>query len=175
MRSFRITQPSPRVRLGALAALTLILIVQAATSATGPRGIAGRLMRTLVEQGVPCSNPQYWSTPPKGEAAVSCGELQIHSFKRTAGVKELVDWRLAPARTRVLRDHGLRLWLVNGRQWVVLTPSSRIASKVTRVLGGRLRTVAFSHKSRRRLAGRPTATTSIGSIFVLKNLRTSSS
>ena len=126
-----------------LAAVMLVIVVQVASSSEAPSGLTARLLTTFQAHGVPCTDLQYWVLPPKTAATVSCNELQIYSFEQRSALFEYVFRRMFPVNGDILWGGGRASFLIEGRHWLVLTPSTRIASIVKRTAGGRVWHVPF--------------------------------
>ncbi|MDP9226733.1 MAG: hypothetical protein M3P18_23410 [Actinomycetota bacterium] len=103
-----------------------------------------RLRTVLAAHHISCESPYYWWSEPKGRTTLNCDRFEIDAFNNPAEVATFVHRARSPRQADVLRRFGASAYLVAGRRWLVITPSSRIAYVAARALGGRTLVISKS-------------------------------
>ncbi|HEX3327526.1 MAG TPA: hypothetical protein VHV50_11065 [Actinomycetota bacterium] len=138
-RRLRLWHRLPIATRWAYAALVGIVIIAALIidPHTRPPSRIRQLQAVLSAHDIDCSSPYYWWSDPKGRATLNCSRFEIDVFNNASEVTTFTKRQRGPQQANLLRRFGASSYFVRGQTWLLITPSSRIASLASGATGGR--------------------------------------
>jgi hypothetical protein len=129
--------PTP-TRWASLALLCVVIVaVVIIDPRANPPSEIRHLQSLLSAKGVPCTRPYYWWSDPKGRSTLNCDRYELDVFNNAAEVTTFTKRQRARRQASLLRRFGASSYFVRGQTWVLITPSSQLASVAAGATGGR--------------------------------------